>query len=501
MINLSAISAYHARCTPDAPALIFEGTVIPWRAFHRRVLRVSMLLSARGVGVGDVVALLMKNSPAFLELSFAVSHLGGVLLPINFRLAADEVRYITDHAGARLMAVDDELDQGGEPGPERLVLDAAARRDSSVLAPTGLEAPPMASRDSADLYRLMYTSGTTDRPKGVMISYGNFYWKCTDHVIALGIGRADRLLTVGPLYHVGALDLPGLAVLWMGGCMCVQRDFDAEAALASIAEHRLTCAWMAPVMTNAVLGLGSAKGYDVDSFRWLIGGGERTPEQRIREFAGVFPKARYIDAYGMTETVSGDTLMETGREIEKIGSTGRALAHVEVAVFDDDGISLPAGTAGEIVIRGPKVTAGYWRDADKTRASFHENWLRSGDVGYLDEEGFLYLTDRKKDMIISGGENIASSEIERVIYDLSEVSEVAVVGVPDAKWGERPVAVVVLRAGAKLAYDKLEAHCRGCLASFKLPRELVIRDALPRNPSGKVLKRVLRDELAATGVD
>ena len=203
----------------------------------------------------------------------------------------------------------------------------------------------------------------------------------------------------------------------------------------------------------------------------------------------------------MTETVSGDTLMETGREIEKIGSTGRALAHVEVAVFDDDGRSLPAGTEGEIVIRGPKVTAGYWRDADKTRASFHESWLRSGDVGYLDEEGFLYLTDRKKDMIISGGENIASSEIERVIYDLPEVSEVAVVGVPDAKWGERPVAVVVLRAGAGLAYDKLEAHCRGHLASFKLPRELVVRDALPRNPSGKVLKRVLRDELAAKSVD
>ncbi len=465
------------------------------------MLRVAALLHARGVGAGDVVALLMKNSPAFLELSFAVSHLGAVLLPINFRLASDEVRYITEDAGAKLVALDDELDYDADIHPEPLVLDVAARRDASVLASPDLETPPPEPRNPADLYRLMYTSGTTDRPKGVMISYGNFYWKCIDHVLALDIQREDRLLTVGPLYHVGALDLPGLAVLWMGGCMCVHRDFDAEAALASIATHRLTCGWMAPVMTNAVLALGNAKGYDVEPFKWLIGGGERTPEQRIREFARVFPRARYIDAYGLTETVSGDTLMEAGREIEKIGSTGRSLAHVEVAIFDEEGRSLPVQTEGEIAIRGPKVTAGYWRDPDKTKASFHEEWLRSGDVGYLDAEGFLYLTDRKKDMIVSGGENIASSEVERVIYDLPEVSEAAVVGVPDPKWGERPVAVVVLRPGTRLEYAALEAHCRARLAGFKLPRELILRDALPRNPSGKVLKRVLRDELARMSED
>ncbi len=501
MINLSAISAYHARCTPDAPALIFEDAVITWREFHRRVLRVAALLRSRGVGAQDVVALLMKNSPAFLELSFAVSHLGAVLLPINFRLAADEVRYITGHAGAKLVAVDDELDGGGDLCTEHLVLDDDARRDASVLASPDLETPPTAARTPDDLYRLMYTSGTTDRPKGVMISYGNFYWKCIDHVLALGIRREDRLLTVGPLYHVGALDLPGLAVLWMGGCMCVHRDFDPEAALASIAAHRLTCGWMAPVMTNAVLGLGDTKSHDLDSFQWLIGGGERTPEQRIREFAGVFPRARYIDAYGMTETVSGDTLMEAGREIEKIGSTGRALAHVEIAILDEEGGSLAPETEGEIAIRGPKVTKGYWRDPDNTRASFHEDWLRSGDVGYLDADGFLYLTDRKKDVIISGGENIASSEIERVIYDMPEVSEAAVVGVADPKWGERPVAVIVLRPGTQLDYPALEAHCRGHLAAFKVPRELILRSTLPRNPSGKVLKRVLRDELAERSED
>ena len=496
MLNLSAVSAFHARRTPSAPALIFEDTVTDWQGFHARVLRVATVLHTRGVGEEDVVALLMKNSPAFLELVFAVSHLGAVLLPINYRLATDEVRYITEHGGARLLVVDEELAGNADVGIERWVLDERDQRDAGARMPA-TQAPPAAPRAGDDLARLMYTSGTTDRPKGVTIRYDNFYWKSIDLVMSLGIGAGDRLLTVGPLYHVGALDLPGLSVLWMGGCLCLHRDFDPGTALAAIERHRLTGGWMAPVMTNAVLALGDeARGRNLDSFRWLVGGGERTPEQRIREFAQVFPQARYVDAYGMTETVSGDTLMEAGHEIEKIGSTGRALAHVRIAILDDEGRALPAGETGEIAIRGPKVTRGYWRDEAATARAFHDGWLRSGDVGYLDPDGFLFLTDRKKDLIISGGENIASSEVERVIYDLPEVSEVAVVGVPDPRWGERPVAVAVLRPDASLDLATLQEHCRARLAGFKVPAALLVRDALPRNPSGKVLKRVLREELA-----
>jgi acyl-CoA synthetase (AMP-forming)/AMP-acid ligase II len=496
VLNLTAFSAFHARRTPDAAAVHFGDQTITWSELHRRALRVAAALRERGIGEDSVVALLMKNSPAFLELAFAVSHLGAVLLPVNYRLAGDEVRYITTHAGAALLVADDELAGAGDVGVERWVLSAQARSDLAALAPPSPD-PPVAARSGDHLQRLMYTSGTTDHPKGVTISYDNFYWKSIDQVMALGLSASDRLLTVGPLYHVGALDLPGLGVLWMGGSLCVHREFDPVAALESIARHRLTGGWMAPVMTNAVLGLGAqARRFDLSSLRWLIGGGERTPEQRIREFSGMFPGARYIDAYGMTETVSGDTMMEAGYEIQKIGSTGRALAHVEVAILDDDGARLPAGTEGEIAIRGAKVTKGYWRDPEATARSFHDGWLRSGDVGHLDADGFLYLTDRKKDLIISGGENVASSEVERVLYDLQQVSEAAVVGVPDERWGECPVAVVVPRPGASLDFDTVRRHCREHLAGFKVPRELVLRDALPRNPSGKVLKRVLREELA-----
>jgi fatty-acyl-CoA synthase len=187
--------------------------------------------------------------------------------------------------------------------------------------------------------------------------------------------------------------------------------------------------------------------------------------------------------------------MDAGREIEKIGSTGRAITHVEIEIRDEDGNKLPPDVNGEICLRGPKITRGYWKDPEKTVSAFFGDWFRSGDVGYLDDEGFLYLTDRKKDMIISGGENIASSEVERVIYDLPEVREVAVIGLRDPRWGERPVAIVVLAEGASLELPALTEHCRARLANFKVPKELIIRGSLPRNPSGKILKRVLRAEL------
>jgi fatty-acyl-CoA synthase len=342
----------------------------------------------------------------------------------------------------------------------------------------------------------MYTSGTTDRPKGVPHTYANFYWKSADHVVALGLTHHNRLLVAGPLYHVGAFDLPGIAVLWVGGMLYVHREFDPATVLAAIQGEALTCAWLAPVMTSLLLAYKERARYDVTTLQWVIGGGERTPEERIRAFGGYFTAARYIDAYGLTESCSGDTLMEAGREFEKIGSVGRALAHVEIEVRAPDGRPLPAGAPGEICLRGPKITQGYWRDPQKTAASFHGSWLRTGDVGYLDEHGFLYLTDRLKDMIISGGENLASSELERVIYQLPEVREVAVIGLPDKTWGERAVAVVVLNSGRSLDYQRLAEHCRTQLAAFKVPKELIVRDELPRNPSGKVLKRRLRDELA-----
>ena len=498
MVALSSFIQFHARRTPERVALIYQDDRITYADLMHRIATTAGWLAARGIGPGDVVALLMKNSPAFLELTFAISHLGAVSLPINYRLSADEVGYILEDAGARLLIGDQELAAGLPIGVE---VDAAAQRNSTRLAP---HAPPPANMRAAkasDLFRLMYTSGTTDRPKGVMHSYSNFYWKSSDHIVALGLGAADRLLIAGPLYHVGAFDLPGVAVLWVGGTLSILRDFSPQRALAAIAHERLTGAWLAPVMLGGLLASPDRSAKDLESMRWVVGGGERTPEARIAAFSGLFTRARYIDAYGLTESCSGDTMMEAGRELEKIGSVGRALAHIEVEIRGSDGQPLAPGDTGEICLRGPKVTQGYWKDAEKTKASFFDDWFRTGDVGHLDGEGFLYLTDRKKDMIISGGENIASSEVERVIYELPQVQDAAVIGVPDARWGERPVAVVVVKPGQSLSLEVVQEHCRRKLAGFKVPKEVMLRSELPRNPSGKVLKRVLRATIAGRTKD
>lgn len=494
MINLSSFIAFHAKRTPERTAILFEGQHISYATLSQRVARTAGWLADEGIGPGDVVAVLMKNSAAFIELAMAIGHAGGVFLPINFRLSADEVAYICADAGAKLLLVDEELRPSAEGVGGAITVTRAAQADSTMI---GAAAPlPMAVRRPEDLFRLMYTSGTTDRPKGVMHTYENFYWKCADHVLALGLNSDSRLLMAGPLYHVGAFDLPGVAVLWQGGSVVILRDFSAGSALELIEKERINCAWLAPVMTTALLAEAPAAARDLTSLRWVIGGGERTPEARIRSFTSVFTKARYIDAYGLTESCSGDTLMEAGREIEKIGSVGRALAHIEIDIRDENGARLPSGQAGEICLRGPKVTRGYWNDPAKTKAAFFDDWFRTGDMGYLDDEGFLYLTDRLKDMIISGGENIASSEVERAILEVPGVREVAVIGMPDPQWGERPVAYVVTEAA--LSAEAIIAHCRSRLAPFKAPREVFFRDALPRNPSGKILKRMLREELKSS---
>ena len=496
MQNLSRILEYHTRIRPHAEALIFEDLRITYAEFYQRVGQVAeWLRDDLDVSPGMIVALLMKNAPAYFELVFALSHVGAVTLPLNYRLSGGEIDYITDHAGAELIIVDDAfapLTAGLTLS--RQVVPNEARYDLRQL--TGADRPISAAHDCTPdtLYRLMYTSGTTDRPKGVTHTYGNLYWKNIDHIIALQLTAADRLLVVGPLYHVGGFDLPGSAVFWIGGTIVLLEDFEPQSVLATIEREQITGAWLPPVMTNAILALPNAADYDVSSFKWCVAGGERTPEARIRSFVERFPNARYIDAYGMTETVSGDTFMEAGREIEKIGSTGRPTMHVDVEIRDDHGCTLGPGKEGEICMRGEKVTRGYWRDDERSAASFWPGgWLRSGDVGYLDGDGFLFLTDRKKDMIISGGENIASSEVERVLYEMPEILEAAVIGRPDDKWGETPIAIAVTRPGCTLDLERLQAHCRDHLAGFKVPKDLILMDALPRNPSGKVLKRNLRE--------
>jgi fatty-acyl-CoA synthase len=502
--NFSSILDYHLAQRPDAVVVTQDDRSLTVRELHERVNRLAAGLTELGVGRGDVVALLLYNRPEFLELLYAVNRVGAVFLPLNYRLSEEEWAYILDHAEAKVLVTEPEFVRpadriaGKLTGlAHRILVDGSAEGTR-----TGYEAlldrhhgarvePVDVGPD--DLQRLMYTSGTTSRPKGVRITYGNVEAKNLAHIVHFGLTAADTTLVCGPLYHVGGLDMPALGVLYAGGSVVLQRKFDPVGALRAIQEHHVTNAWLAPAMVNAVLEVPDRESYDTGSMRFILGGGEKTPEPVLRRIMNAFPNAWFADAYGLTETVSGDTFLDREHALSKLGSVGRPVPHTRVRIVDDTGKEVPAGELGEITLRGPKVFAGYWRDEKATAAALKDGWFHTGDIGHVDEDGFLYIDDRKKDMIVSGGENIATPEVERVLYEHPAVLEAAVVGLVHPRWGEVPRAFVVFRPGASAGADELREFCLERLAKFKVPVRFDVVDELPRTPSGKVLKRTLRD--------
>lgn len=498
--NFAGVLSHHADRFPNRPCLVWGEETFTYAEVARRAARTAAGLHGLNVRRGDVVAVLLYNCPEFIEVMFAISRIGAIFMPINWRLGGEEVAYIAGHAGAKLVVSEPELAPLADAVRPRL---PEARFVSVGGAPPGWtpfdalrdagDGPGIETVGGDDIHRLMYTSGTTARPKGVMITYANLYWKNVAHVVEFVITGADKGLACGPLYHVGALDLTTTTVLYAGGTVEIHRKFEADRVLEALERHGISNVWLAPAMVNQLLAHPSLPGRDLSGVRLIIDGGEKMPLPLIERLLRVFPNAWFADAYGLTETVSGDTFLDKGKSVEKIGSVGKPCLHVEVAIWDENDHPVPAGTLGEIVLRGPKIFRGYWKDPEASAAAFRGGWFHTGDIGYLDAEGFLYIVDRKKDMIVSGGENIASAEVERVLYEHKAVLEAAVVGRPDPRWGEVPVALVVLREGMKADAEELREFCRSRLAKFKVPREVRFIDALPRNPSGKVLKRVLRE--------
>jgi acyl-CoA synthetase (AMP-forming)/AMP-acid ligase II len=500
-MNWFAVLAHHASRHPDKAITVFEGAETSYAEMAARAQALAGGLAAGGVGKGDVAALLSYNCPEFLETVFAANCLGAVAMPINWRLAAPEVRYILEHSGAKALMCDEalvalagEATKGIESTLVRACVSPAPPEGWVALAELRTAAAPAEPVAAAadDVHRLMYTSGTTGRPKGVMITHANLAWKNLAHLVEFGFTGADLGLACGPLYHVGALDLTTTSLIAAGATTIVHRAFDAAAVVDELERSRVTTVWLAPAMVNAIMALPGVEERDLSSVRVIINGGEKMPIPLIERIQRTFPSAWFADAYGLTESVSGDTFLDRDSIVAKLGSVGRPCLYLELDIWDAEGRPVPAGERGEIVLRGPKVFPGYWRDPDATARAFAGGWFHTGDIGVQDEDGYLFIVDRLKDMIVSGGENIAGSEVERVLYEHPAVLEAAVVARPDERWGEVPVAHVVLRPGASATEDELIEHCRGQLAKFKVPRAVTFLDALPRNPSGKVLKRELR---------
>jgi fatty-acyl-CoA synthase len=500
-VNWFGVLAHHAERSPERAITVFEGRATTYRQMATRATALAAGLYERGVRPGQVVGLLSYNCPEFLEAVFAANYLGAIVMPINWRLAAPEVRYILEHSEAPALVCDealvdlaDDATKNLDSSPLKVCIAPGARGGWTTIADlasgsTNVGRFPV---EADDTHRLMYTSGTTGRPKGVMITHANLAWKNLAHLVEFGFNSDDLGLACGPLYHVGALDLTTTTLIAAGATTIVHRAFDAAAVVDEIERSRVTTVWLAPAMVNAILALPDVESRDLSSVRVVINGGEKMPIPLIERIQRSFPSAWFADAYGLTETVSGDTFLDRDNLIAKLGSVGRPCVYLELEVWDEQGHTVPAGVRGEIVVRGPKVFKGYWRDPQATERAFAGGWFHTGDVGVVDEDGYLFIVDRLKDMIVSGGENIAGSEVERVLYEHDAVLEAAVVGRPDERWGEVPVAFVVVRAGQSVTAERLIAHCASQLAKYKVPKDVTFLEALPRNPSGKVLKRELR---------
>ena len=506
-MNAAGVIAHHADRFPERTAVGFAGELIGYGQLWERSAVTAGALRGLGVGRGDVVAHLLYNSADFLDLMVACARLGAIFMPLNWRLAGPELEYIVNHAGAKALVSEPELEPLIEPVRDALTCSRFVRLggdgDGRWEPLDGLRAAAQPHLDVAevgrdDVLRLMYTSGTTARPKGVMITHGNLDAKNAAHAVELALGPTDIGIACGPLYHVGALDLTTTTLLHVGGTTHVTRKFDATEVLDAIEALRATTVWLAPAMVNLVLQEPRIAERDLSSMRVIIDGGEKMPLPLIERVLDAFPNAWFADAYGLTETVSGDTFLDKGLSRHKIGSVGKPVIHLEVRVVDEDDQDVPAGAPGEIVLRGPKVCKGYWRDEEATARAFRNGWFHTGDVGILDDEGFLTIADRIKDMVISGGENIATPEVERVLYEHPAVLEAAVVASPHPRWGEVPAAYVALRPGATATPEEIAEFCAARLAKFKTPKVVRLVEALPRNPSGKVLKRELRDAEKAT---
>lgn len=502
MLNFASVLDHNAARTPEKVVVTTESRQLTNRELHERVSALAAGLQHLGIGRGDVVALLLYNRAELLEMLLAANRVGAAVLPLNHRLSAAEWHYILEHAQAVALLTEPEFLSQVES-----MSDLPALKHQLLLADTApgswtvFEDLVTAHRgtlmsavdvDGDELHRLMYTSGTTSRPKGVKLTHNNLLWKNVGHILEFGLTEHDRTLICGPMYHVGGLDLPGIGTLHAGGSLVLLHRFDAAAVLTTIAQERPTNIWLAPAMMNALLQHPNLPNTDVSSLRFIIGGGEKMPEPLISRITEAFPNAWFSDAYGLTETLAGDTFNDSDHMLSKAGSVGRPVAHLQVRIMRDDDTPAAAGETGEIALRGPKVFSGYWRDEEATSRALKDGWFYTGDIGRLDDEGYLYVEDRKKDLIVSGGENIASPEVERVLYEHPEVIEAAVVGTSHSRWGEVPKAYVVLCEEATADADTLNAFCRERLAKFKVPTEIVFLREIPRTASGKILKRELR---------
>ncbi|MDI9973357.1 fatty acyl-CoA synthetase [Rhodococcus sp. IEGM 1307] len=491
---------------PDKIAVITAQRRVTFRQFDEAVNRCANNLTAKGLRKGDRFAIVSHNCWEFAVLAFATARLGVVLVPVNFMLNAEEIAFVLAHSGARAVAVEDvlvptvelaltlaevsdalcgsiTLSDGQPSGPWELV---------DAWIDQGDNTAPDVSVDDEDPIRLMYTSGTESRPKGVVLSSRSLISQYVSCAIDGGMSVDDVELHSLPMYHCAQLDCFFSVDVYLGATSIILPSPDPVELLATIEREKVTKLFCPPTVWISLLRHPDFETRDLSSLRKGYYGASPMPAEVLKELSSRLPDVALWNLYGQTEMSPVAAILGPNEQLSHAGSAGRAALNVETRVVDNNDVELPSGQVGEIVHRSPHATLGYYLDQDKTDAAFVNGWFHSGDLGHIDEDGFLTVVDRKKDMIKTGGENVASREIEEALYLLDGVAEAAVFGVSHPYWVEAVVAVVVPRSGSALTPEAVTAHTAQTLAGFKRPKYVILTDSLPKNPSGKILKKELR---------
>ncbi len=495
---------------PDKLALAYKDVRQTYSELDRTVNRTANALAAHGVGQGDRVSLLSHNNHAFVVLNFALARLGAILVPVNFMLNPGEVAYILGHSGATGLIAEDALVPVAEQAIEMTGHPIALRgaiRERGDHVPDGWERverwmshgdermPEVPIADDAPA-QIMYTSGTESRPKGATLSHRNFIAQYVSCIVDGAMSADDVEIHALPLFHCAQLHGFLMPSLYLGATNILLSAADPATILATVETERATKLFCPPTAWISLLRHPDFDRHDVSSLRKGYYGASVMPVEIVKELGQRLPDMGLFNFYGQTEMSPVASVLGPADQMRKLGSAGRPAVNVETRVVDDEDRPVPAGTVGEIVHRGPHVMLGYWNDPEKTAAAFRHGWFHSGDLGVVDEDGYLSVVDRKKDMIKTGGENVASREVEEVLYQHPAVAEAAIVGIPHPHWIEMVTAAVVLRSGETITEEALVAFCRERLASYKTPKKVVFLEQMPKNASGKLLKRELRALLA-----
>ncbi|MFH1137037.1 MAG: long-chain-fatty-acid--CoA ligase [Pseudomonadota bacterium] len=498
-INIGGFLSKRALLSPNKEALVCESTRRTFSELNLRSNRLAAFMKAKGVGYGDRVAVLALNDPEYYEIYFGLGKIGAVMVPVNHRLAGPEIQYILSDCEARVLIFGKEFTEVVNSIraaiPARALIGLAeqtpdwAEKYETLLQAASAAEPELVGGDD-DTLTILYTSGTTGRPKGAELTHAGYFGTSVTLKSTFGdIG--DTLLMPLPLFHIGAL-APVPMVIHFGMKTVLQRAFDPKNFLELLIQEKVTWFGSVPQILMFLRQVPNFMEYDWSRVRMILVYAAPVPVTLIKDYAAVGIEVRQL--YGMTECTGPATVIDSEHAIHKAGSCGLPFFHTDIRVVDDQGRDVQPDQMGEVLIRGNNLMKGYWNQPKATADAIKDEWLYSGDIAKVDADGFLYIMDRKKDMIISGGENIYPAEIEDYLLQHPALADAAVIGYQDPKWGEAVKAVVVLKPGTSLTGEELIEWCQGKIGKFKIPKQVVITEAIPRTPTGKILKRVLREQ-------